>query len=377
MNYSTPEHSRHYQILNGSLLGQFSTPINRLPNDYDNEIRSSIKALTEDSEFDWFDKKEMQVMHRKDYLKNIKPTRLMAKFNGDEIGLNSFISETSSSIPYNIPDSIKSIRKCAILKQQNESMNKICVKPEPGYMYMEKFLENDRIMRWKIFVENCTPTMDLVKIKQYVDPQVAAVTIENACEFKFNAWEWYSKEICTDNEYGIRLRNNIVVLINEHCQISKSELSSALNSCPSVNPKLIPPKWFEENLKWVLVKFAAMERSFPERFGRKILTVENVMNQLKYRYHCEIDLVQRSIIRKIVEMDDIPSKRMVLFVSNILARNEIELSDGHYSIGTIIDECLVNVMAKGKIKIGTKLITQGAEIIGLDEASSPLEVRCF
>lgn len=107
--------------------------------------------------------------------------------------------------------------------------------------------------------------------------------------------------------------------------------------------------------------------------------VFQALAQLKYRYDREIDKVQRSAIRRIVERDDTPAKRMVLFVSRILEQTllySLELSDGWYSIRThSLDSILSNAVSKGKIIVGTKLVIQGAELIGIEEGCSPLEVR--
>ena len=66
------------------------------------------------------------------------------------------------------------------------------------------------------------------------------------------------------------------------------------------------------------------------------------MLQLNYRYHREIDRVERSAIRKICEMDDIAAKRMILFVAQINRIGfdgiELELCDGWYSLPCIIDD---------------------------------------
>ena len=48
-----------------------------------------------------------------------------------------------------------------------------------------------------------------------------------------------------------------------------------------------------------------------------MLTPDRVMKDLKYRYDREIDRSQRSAIRKILEKDDVPSKRMVLCIATI------------------------------------------------------------
>lgn len=91
--------------------------------------------------------------------------------------------------------------------------------------------------------------------------------------------------------------------------------------------------------------------------------------------------MERPAIRKIVEKDDSAAKRMVLFVSRILHNNlscTLELCDGWYSIKTsILDPCLTHAVTSGKIVVGTKLVIQGAEIVGLEEACGPLEVSTF
>lgn len=69
---------------------------------------------------------------------------------------------------------------------------------------------------------------------------------------------------------------------------------------------------------------------------------------------------------------------MILFVSRILGDKfacSLELCDGWYAIRTGgLDSVLSNAVFNGKIAVGTKLVIQGAEIIGAEEACSPLEV---
>lgn len=69
---------------------------------------------------------------------------------------------------------------------------------------------------------------------------------------------------------------------------------------------------------------------------------------------------------------------MVLIVNRIIQTNlavTLELCDGWYAIKTsILDAVLASAVSKGKIAIGTKLIIQGAELIGIEEGCSPLEV---
>ena len=52
---------------------------------------------------------------------------------------------------------------------------------------------------------------------------------------------------------------------------------------------------------------------------------------------------------------------------------ELELTDGWYSIRTVIDEPLCRQVRLRKIRVGTKLITCGAEILNC-EGCHPLQV---
>lgn len=52
----------------------------------------------------------------------------------------------------------------------------------------------------------------------------------------------------------------------------------------------------------------------------------------------------------------------------------IELTDGWYSVNAVLDAPLTNLLSKGKIFEGLKLCINGAELVGSDQAVSPLEV---
>lgn len=50
------------------------------------------------------------------------------------------------------------------------------------------------------------------------------------------------------------------------------------------------------------------------------------------------------------------------------------LTDGWYSLRTVVDAPLSQLVDSGKIDIGTKLCVVGSELVGPQEACSPLEV---
>ncbi|KAJ8966370.1 hypothetical protein NQ317_015942 [Molorchus minor] len=58
--------------------------------------------------------------------------------------------------------------------------------------------------------------------------------------------------------------------------------------CLAQTPRLLPNGWIKNHYKWIVWKLASYARMFPSQFGG-CLNVENVMQQLKYRYDREID----------------------------------------------------------------------------------------
>lgn len=54
---------------------------------------------------------------------------------------------------------------------------------------------------------------------------------------------------------------------------------------------------------------------------------------------------------------------------------KMELTDGWYGIPATIDSAMANLIAFGKVREGTKLITSRAELLNCDQGCSPLEVN--
>lgn len=276
-----------------------------------------------------------------------------------------------------VSEIIKVRRREALARQQADCLRKSEVRLHSGYLYNLK--KNSNITKFRnLGLPKMYSAEKLIQLG--VHPKAIDLNSTNALELKFDATRHYSKEICEKNVNGIQIEDGMCLLMDENCQIGLTEMNSAFLQCDSVDPKLIPDNWIPNAIKWILVKLSSYERSFPELFAGKTLTPENVLSQLKYRYDQEIDQAKRSAIRKIVEQDDIASKRMILFVSFIMQMNPIEyaleLCDGWYSMRTdVLDEVLSKAVRSGKIKVGTKLMVQGAELIGAEEACSPLEVK--
>lgn len=114
-----------------------------------------------------------------------------------------------------------------------------------------------------------------------------------------------------------------------------------------------------------------------------------------FRYDVEVDHSRRSSLKKIMERDDTPAKTMVLCVCGVAkgcqspVRSEettdtadtkpvspatiVWLTDGWYSIKALLDTPLSAMLDKGHLRVGTKLLIHGAELIGSQDACPPLE----
>lgn len=60
-----------------------------------------------------------------------------------------------------------------------------------------------------------------------------------------------------------------------------------------------------------------------EKLCYRLLTAKNITHQLLYRYYKEIEKCQRSALKKILEKDESPTKRIILCVSKIVKVNVI------------------------------------------------------
>lgn len=358
------------------------TPINK-PKTYTQEIRDGAAGIFEDNEScdlspgfipfeDMAEAAASSTPIRKidNYQNRSRQRRLVERFDdiAGEVFSNSTVSSTAN---VQVSPSIISLRKRAFEVQCQSISKKTNIRPVPSSLFVRKLASTQ--IKWKEYVENTRPANRLVlpkNISKSAD-NVLRVTTENAIKFKFNASDHYSDELCRENVNGIHLSDDIVVIMDDNCQIGLNEISTAFLSCPSVDQNLIHDKWIENHFKWSVTKLAGMECSFPTQFAGNVLTLENLMLQLKYRYDREVDQAQRSAIRKICEMDDTPAKRMILFVAS---SSEVELSDGWYSLLSTLDQEMTRFVERGKIKVGTKLVIQDASIVGLDGGCYPLDV---
>lgn len=66
-------------------------------------------------------------------------------------------------------------------------------------------------------------------------------------------------------------------------RVGLSQIEFGFKSMDSVDVHLLPKNWIENHFKWIVWKLASYDRMFAGQFDR-CLTVENVVQQLKYRF---------------------------------------------------------------------------------------------
>ncbi|XP_017786426.1 PREDICTED: breast cancer type 2 susceptibility protein homolog [Nicrophorus vespilloides] len=234
-----------------------------------------------------------------------------------------------------------------------------------GILSLKKMNSVERVPLQKLF-QSSEENIDYFNI----DSQIVSVSPWNADKLHFNISKNYQNAsvICT--------MDGATVIPNSSNIVGVTEINNAFRAMEGVDPKLLHKHWVINHYKQIIWKLASYERKFPQYF-KGCLTIENIIVHLKYRYDREIDKAERPALRRILECDDVPQKRMVLCVSNIIElysyKYELELTDGWYTVLTEIDKPLCTQIRKRKIKVGTKLIIQGAELMN-SEGCHPLDV---
>lgn len=102
----------------------------------------------------------------------------------------------------------------------------------------------------------------------------------------------------------------------------------------------------------------------------------------------EIDNSSRSALKRILERDDTAAKTLVLCVSDVISpstngsevsgskasgADTVELTDGWYAVKAQLDPPLLALVKSGRLSVGQKIITHGAELVGCPDACAPLE----
>jgi hypothetical protein len=141
-------------------------------------------------------------------------------------------------------------------------------------------------------------------------------------------------------------------------------------------------------LRWIVWKLASTERRFAFSLAQSYLTYDHVATQLYQRYEKELKGGNRSALRKVLNRDVAASSMMILCISQIERQSKrkdeatkgpthsewmLELTDGWYSIGGIVDARLGAFVSNGKIKVGSKLLLCNAKLEGPEDGIDPLD----
>ncbi|XP_048454164.1 breast cancer type 2 susceptibility protein isoform X2 [Rhincodon typus] len=297
----------------------------------------------------------------------------------------------------------RELQEMRLIKKQKQ-----VIRPQPGSLYRIKSSGGTRLTLHSA-VEGKVPT-SFTEEQLYiygVSRGTLKVRAENAESFQINSREFFSEELVKTGN-GMQLADGGWLVPNNNGMAGKCEFYRALLDSPGVDPRLISEAWAYNHYKWLVWKFAAMETAFPKEFGGRCLTPETILLHLKYRYDVEIDKCRRSALKKIMERDDVPAKTLVVCVSKIISMGVkssqsnldlddtikqsktvsekcvieakkdmrlgvVEVTDGWYGIKALLDLPLTSLLQKRRLVVGQKIVVHGAELIGSQDACTPLE----
>ncbi|XP_076669927.1 uncharacterized protein LOC143369629 [Andrena cerasifolii] len=325
-----------------------------------------------------------------------EPERLDAEEKYDTLVTNEF-SDTELMMDFIIESAnILEKRLEAALEQEKLISLKKKSKPKPtiSKLYLRRKSNRNNRVSWKEISKGNVPVPCTYKelIQRNLPPEILDVTANNAVTYKFRCADFYGQDIVQNNIEGIKFEDGACLILDENGYVGTSEIKRSFLASPGVDPDLLPAGWVENHYKWIVWKLASLDRiKFGSEILSRALTPDRIMRELKYRYDREIDRSERPALRKILEKDDVASKRMVLCVSSIIEcddsaitskspnqlkmpSNRLILTDGWYSVQASIDQAMIKNIMSGKLKEGTKLMTYGSELLNCDQGCSPLEV---
>jgi hypothetical protein len=91
--------------------------------------------------------------------------------------------------------------------------------------------------------------------------------------------------------------------------------------------------WVQNHYRFSVWKYASYERRLSSCSG--IFSISRILEDLKRRWYIENEKGMRSIIKRIQDGDELPTRRMVLCIGEV-NYNRLELTDGWYSIHAIV-----------------------------------------
>nr|XP_028582305.1 breast cancer type 2 susceptibility protein isoform X2 [Podarcis muralis] len=305
--------------------------------------------------------------------------------NSESRDTNSDLTKITANLQY-----ARNLQEIRIMKKQSQ---RIC--PQPGSLYLVKISAPCRVPLKAAVGEKLPGSFTSDQLYAFgVSKQCLKISSRNAEDFQFIIQDFFSRDYFLE-EHGIQLADGGYLIPNDEGKAGKEEFYRALCDTPGVDPKLISKAWVYNHYKWIVWKLAAMEVAFPQKFANKCLTPERLLLQLKYRYDVEVDQSHRSAIKRIMERDDVAAKTLILCIAKIISLNAnmsqirgdkstaedskkdiavVEVTDGWYGIKAVLDPPLQSLLCRKRLTVGQKIVVHGAELVGSQEASTPLEV---
>ena len=125
-------------------------------------------------------------------------------------------------------------------------------------------------------------------------------------------------------------------------------------------------EWVRIHYRQVVWKYASYERRIYRCKG--VLCLKNLFDELCRRFNKEHNEAKRSIIKKILEGDELASRKMVLCVGTVTKepdKVDVELTDGWYSLYSSFfrEDQVFNLLESGKFKQGLKVMVFGGRLV--------------
>jgi hypothetical protein len=265
---------------------------------------------------------------------------------------------------FNVRDDLKQKRKIAFEEQSTYIENKPSEdkRPMTGTLFMMKQSKN----RQSIY--------EHFKVDKLLEKRIHSTPFDDSIYYIFTNSIHYN---LFNNTIFLTFGDNVKCILDSYSCITYKQIKNGFLSSLGVDASLLHEKWFENAYKMIFYKLAQMENAFANVNKFDVLTIENILLQLKYRYDREIDRAERPALRKICEKDEQPLRRIVLKVMNINYcledGYELELSDGWYKLKAIVDACMAEALARAKISIGSKLLITNMELFNVYSGFHPLD----
>lgn len=251
------------------------TPINRVTPakfETDNSKLAELLICNDPDELNGCFESSTQEAFTSEYGGRNTSVKLNDTITSDIQPINDSMTEKGIDV-LNVAESVKIERRNALIEQVADSFKKPSpIRPALGWLFVHKILKSMKLDELGTPKKYRSDELERLGVQ----PIVIDLNIDNALQFKFDMWHFYPLEVCQTNVEGIDLHDDIRLIMDENSRAGLKELTSAFLQCPSVDQKLVPDHWIKNALKWIIIKLASYERSFPMKFAGKCLTPENV-----------------------------------------------------------------------------------------------------